>query len=253
MGNRPLETLPVGSPLYLTVKAHILNAIEQGQWQQGEAIPSETKLSKQFDISIGTLRRAIDELVQDNILVRHQGRGTYVNSRETRSYQQAFGRLIGARDQMLSSSPPQGHNIQLMAVSACKASAAEADALSIGLGSKVSRLKLLHTVGGEVAAFEDIALPGRIFEDVAPHMVNGTQGDIYQMYQDVFNTTIVKVYDAVSCELMNETMAKVFETEKTQPVLIRTRVAWSNNDHPVEYRTTWIDPRRMAFGAETRG
>ena len=71
-------TESLGSPLYEQVKQAVLAALAQGEWKQGDAIPPEKLLAERFGVSIGTLRKAIDELAAENILVRHQGRGTYV-------------------------------------------------------------------------------------------------------------------------------------------------------------------------------
>ena len=66
------------SPLYMEVKRRLTGSIAAGEWRPGEALPSETRLAQRFNVSIGTLRKAIDELVAERIVVRHQGRGTFV-------------------------------------------------------------------------------------------------------------------------------------------------------------------------------
>ena len=65
------------SPLYMEVKRRLTGSIAAGEWRPGEALPSETRLAQRFNVSIGTLRKAIDELVAERIVVRHQGRGTW--------------------------------------------------------------------------------------------------------------------------------------------------------------------------------
>src|SRR6476661_5694082 len=70
-------------PLYKEMKRRLTDALTQGEWKPGEAIPAERRLSERFRISVGTVRRAIDELVAENILIRQQGRGTFV-ARHTR-------------------------------------------------------------------------------------------------------------------------------------------------------------------------
>ncbi len=79
---RPLEALGVpggsSSPLYKEVKARLTRGLAVGEWKAGEAIPSESRLAELFSVSIGTIRRAIDDLVAERILLRHQGRGTFV-------------------------------------------------------------------------------------------------------------------------------------------------------------------------------
>src|SRR3546814_147324 len=78
MMNSLSQLSPSGTPLYQQVKRAVLAALSAGEWAQGEAIPPEKLLAERFSVSIGTLRKAIDELAAENILVRHQGRGTFV-------------------------------------------------------------------------------------------------------------------------------------------------------------------------------
>ena len=76
------DTLATGSltfsPLYKEVKTSLTRGLATGEWKPGEAIPSESRLAERFNVSIGTIRKAIDELVAERILLRHQGRGTFV-------------------------------------------------------------------------------------------------------------------------------------------------------------------------------
>jgi GntR family transcriptional regulator len=66
------------APLYKEVRNLLTQGLAQGEWKPGEALPSESKLAQRFHVSIGTIRHAIDELVAEQILVRHQGRGPFV-------------------------------------------------------------------------------------------------------------------------------------------------------------------------------
>ena len=72
--------MPFAGPLYKDVKRRLTEALTRGEWKPGDAIPAERLLSERCGTSIGTVRRAIDELVAENILIRQQGRGTYVAS-----------------------------------------------------------------------------------------------------------------------------------------------------------------------------
>src|SRR5689334_4714622 len=68
----------VATPLYKEVKARLTRGLAAGDWKAGEAIPSESRLAERFGVSIGTIRKAIDDLVAERILLRQQGRGTFV-------------------------------------------------------------------------------------------------------------------------------------------------------------------------------
>src|SRR5687768_4278452 len=75
---RPIAPDAAGAPLYRVVKRALLRAIEAGRYPGGGALPSESALSAALGVSVGTLRHAVDELVAEHILVRRQGRGTFV-------------------------------------------------------------------------------------------------------------------------------------------------------------------------------
>ena len=69
----PLETTPSFSPLYQQIKGLLTRSLQGGEWKPGEAIPSEIELAARFKVSQGTVRKAIDELATENLLVRRQG------------------------------------------------------------------------------------------------------------------------------------------------------------------------------------
>ncbi len=77
--SKPL-TAPAFRPLYEQIKILLTQSLVAGEWKPGEAIPSEIELAGRFRVSQGTVRKAIDELASEHILVRRQGKGTFVAS-----------------------------------------------------------------------------------------------------------------------------------------------------------------------------
>ena len=75
-----IPSLPVASfsPLYQQIKAMILASLQASEWLPGMPIPSEMELAARYLVSQGTVRKAIDELAAENLLVRRQGKGTFV-------------------------------------------------------------------------------------------------------------------------------------------------------------------------------
>ena len=69
---------PAFKPLYLQVKDVLVERLAAGEWSPGGAIPSELELAAQYGVSHGTVRKAIDALADDNLVVRRQGKGTFV-------------------------------------------------------------------------------------------------------------------------------------------------------------------------------
>ena len=69
---------PAFSPLYQQIKGLVLQSLQAGEWKPGDTIPSEFELAARYKVSQGTVRKAIDELAKDHLLVRRQGKGTFV-------------------------------------------------------------------------------------------------------------------------------------------------------------------------------
>src|SRR5450830_1226167 len=93
------QVTPAFSPLYQQIKGLILNSLRLGEWKPGEAIPSEMELAARFRVSQGTVRKAIDELAAEHLLVRRQGKGTYVATHHEARSQFRFLRLMPDSDQ----------------------------------------------------------------------------------------------------------------------------------------------------------
>src|SRR6188768_1395014 len=85
---------PAFSPLYQQIKGLILQSLQAGEWKPGEAIPSEMDLAARFRVSQGTVRKAIDELAAENLVVRRQGKGTFVATHAEQHVRYRFLKLV---------------------------------------------------------------------------------------------------------------------------------------------------------------
>jgi GntR family transcriptional regulator len=85
---------PTFSPLYRQIKQLIMGNLESGEWGPGDAIPSESELAGRFGVSQGTVRKAIDEMAAENLLVRQQGKGTFVATHKDPGSAFRFLRLV---------------------------------------------------------------------------------------------------------------------------------------------------------------
>ena len=85
---------PAFSPLYQQIKGLILQSLQSGEWKPGEAIPSEMELAARYRVSQGTVRKAIDELTGENLVVRRQGKGTFVATHAEQHVQFRFLKLV---------------------------------------------------------------------------------------------------------------------------------------------------------------
>ena len=161
---------PAFSPLYQQIKGLILQSLEAGEWRPGELIPSEMELAGRFKVSQGTVRKAIDELAADNLVVRRQGKGTFVATHAEQQVQYRFLRLLPDQGDANEEGPAQRRIIECKRV---RASADVARALALRTGDSViqarrvleflSRDYMLNTF--EASRFLDVYYcPARILE-----------------------------------------------------------------------------------------
>src|SRR5215831_20987563 len=90
----PEAATPAFSPLYQQIKGLILQSLQAGEWKPGEPIPSEIDLAARFRVSQGTVRKAIDELAAENLVVRRQGKGTFVATHAEQHVRYRFLKLV---------------------------------------------------------------------------------------------------------------------------------------------------------------
>jgi GntR family transcriptional regulator len=141
---------PTFSPLYRQIKGLILQALEAGEWRPGEVIPSETELAARFGVSQGTVRKAIDEMSAENLLVRRQGKGTFV---ATHSDPRAFFRFL--RLVPLAGGIEQSNSIPLECWRA-KAGPEAARTLAIKLGDPIIIVRRLLEFSAKPVVVDEI-------------------------------------------------------------------------------------------------
>ena len=98
------------SPLYQQIKGLVLQSLQAGEWKPGDTIPSEFELAARYKVSQGTVRKAIDELAKDHLLVRRQGKGTFV---ATHAEQQVQFRFLKLKPDNPDATPPSAAQRQI--------------------------------------------------------------------------------------------------------------------------------------------
>src|SRR5689334_186477 len=83
------------NPLYKEVKNRLMGGPVAGEWQPGQPIPSEWQLAGRYEVSVGTIHRAVDELVAEKIVQRRQGSGTYVTTHTEDRQLYYFFHIVG--------------------------------------------------------------------------------------------------------------------------------------------------------------
>ena len=224
---------PAFSPLYQQIKALILNSLRLGEWKPGESIPSEMDLATRFHVSQGTVRKAIDELASENLLIRRQGRGTFVATHVEQNVQFRFLKLVPDSGSQGSEGPAQREIVECRRT---RASAEIARALALRSGDAVLHARRVLSFAGTPTILEDIWLPAAPFAGLTAERLANYHGPMYALFETEFNVRMVRAEEKIRAEPAGEGREKLLQVEPGTPLLSVERIAYTYKDVPMELR-----------------
>jgi GntR family transcriptional regulator len=230
----PLRPDAAGAPLYRLAKRALLAAIEAGSWSAAGALPSEAELAAALGISIGTLRHAVDELVAERILVRRQGRGTFVATHTTERFVFQFfhvERSDGVRD------APQ---VELLSFERGRLDDEAAAALSRPPGDAAITIENRLALQGRPVVHDRIMLPAALYRGLTEKRLRERPSTIYHLYQTAFGITVLRATERVRAAAADRSAARVLGVAPGSAVLQVRRTALTFHDKPVEYRVSTV-------------
>jgi len=221
---------PTFSPLYQQIKALIMQRLEAGEWKPGELIPSEVELGSRFKVSQGTVRKAIDELAAENLVVRRQGKGTFVATHHETQAQFRFLRLMADVDE------PQRPENRIIEVKRVRASAEVARQLDVKSGDSVIFIKRVKSFNGVPIILEEIWLPGAIFKGLTAERLIEYKGPLYGLFESEFGTRMIRAEERIRAVGADPESAEVLGVPPHTPLLSVERASFTYGDKPVEMR-----------------
>jgi GntR family transcriptional regulator len=224
---------PAFSPLYQQIKGLILQSLEAGEWKPGEAIPSEMELAARFRVSQGTVRKAIDELAADNLLLRRQGKGTFVATHAEQHVRYRFLKLVPDSGDRESVGPAQRTVLECRRI---RASAEIARGLQLRTGDPVVQVRRVLSFGGVPTILEDLWLPGNTFKGLSAEQMAGYQGPTYAMFELEFGVRMVRAEEKIRAVAADAQQAELLGLEPGAPLLSVERLSLTYNDVPMELR-----------------
>jgi GntR family transcriptional regulator len=222
-------------PLYKEVKRILTQSLAEGEWRPGVALPSETRLGERYRVSIGTVRKAIDELVAERILVRHQGRGTFVAGHNARRALFHFFHIVpadGGKEQPA---------VELLSFERATASDDEAKSLDTPRGATVFRISNLLRLRGKPVVLDKITLPAVRFPRLSEKVFRERDSTIYQLYQERYGINVIRSAERLSAALADRPSAKLLGISAGSPLLRIKRTALTYHNVPVELRISLVN------------
>lgn len=229
-------------PLYQQVREALTRRLIDGRWPPGHPLPSETELARDLGVSQGTVRKALDEMTAGHLLVRRQGRGTFVAEPED-------GRVLF---QFLRLHPDSGARAfpdsRVLARATGPATPDEATALALPDAAPVHRIERLRLFGPEAVLVETLVLPlARLAGiDVLPDPPN----NIYRHYSVHWGITIARAHERLKAVAATPADAALLGVTPGTPLLAIRRIACDLTGQPVELRLSRCLTERTHYSAD---
>mgnify|MGYP001260415672 CR=1 FL=1 len=228
------DPAPSFSPLYQQIKGLLVRGLQDGEWKPGEAIPSEVDLAARFRVSQGTVRKAIDELATDNLLVRRQGKGTFVATHAEERTQYRFLRLKPDDE---AAGPMRRRFLDCRRL---RAPPAVARALGLKASDavwQVRRLLLADDAGRlRPVVLDEIWLPAALFKGLSAERLSGHRGPMYAFFEAGFGVRMIRADEKIRAVAADAETAALLELVPGTPLLSVERLSFTYEDRPVELR-----------------
>jgi len=235
------HSTPTFRPLYEQIKILITQSLVVGEWQPGEVIPSELELAGRFKVSQGTVRKAIDELAAENILVRRQGKGTFVATHAEEHTQYRFLRIVELNGKK---------EIPVSEVLHCergKADSIAAERLGLKRGAPVMTVRRLLRFSGEPVILDTICLSAILFKGLNEALLTEFQGTLYSLYESHYGTRIIRAEERIRAVAAEEAVAGLLGIARNAPLMDIDRVAYTYGDQPVEWRVSLCNTQHHCY------
>jgi GntR family transcriptional regulator len=216
-------------PLYRQVKDRLVQRLLSRDWPPGHLLPSETELAGELGVSQGTVRKALDEMAAERLLVRRQGRGTFVAEHDEQRILFQFFKLVaddGARVFPES---------RVISVTPEEADADDRRILALLDKARVIRIRRVRSLGGRPVIIETITVPRSVF----PGLEHGEiPNNIYGLYDARFGVTVARAQEKLKAAALDARDAELLGAAEGDPAPIIDRLAIALDGRPVEWRVS---------------
>lgn len=221
------------TPLYIQVANVMKEKIKDGLYKQGEQLPKETALANLFQVSRITVRAALDVLSKENIVVKKQGKGTYVTAPKKAvmidSVQGFYSLLIRSGNQA---------TLKLLNTSSCKPPKYVTDALQLSSQTTVSKIERLYIVNHQPIALTE----SHLFTDLQLTTEEAKERTAYGILIERMHYEPTNAKYSITTCLATKQQSELLHIYKNEPLLIVNRVSYCQNGTPLEHTKHYIVP-----------
>lgn len=228
------------TPLYVQLRNRLRDLLEQGFMGAGEAMPGERDLAQSIGVSRVTVRRALNDLVSEGLLIQRQGAGTFIAER----IEQPLSLLTGFSEDMRIRGLVPG--VIWLEKNHVLPTTDEAMALNLSPGARVARLKRVRTADGRALAIELATLSAELVPDL-----EGIGKSLYAALE-ARGVKPVRALQRLRAELVTAQDAQLLSVPEGSAVLAIERRSFLADGRPVEYTRSRYRADLYDFVAELR-
>lgn len=239
-----------GISLYKRIKLEVTRTLSSGDISPNDPLPTEKQLAAHYNVSIGTVRRAMDDLVAEHIVVRQQGRGTFLAALSPERMLNRFWLMF--RQDGVRVIPI----VQTLSFEEARADAETAEALGLRKGDPIYRIVNLLLMGGNPVILDEINLSKKLYFGLREEHLVARETTMYGFYQSHFGINVFRVLDRLHAASANQWRAERLGVPLNSPLLSVIRIAYAFGNRPVEFRKSFLSTDayeyRNAIGGEIR-
>jgi GntR family transcriptional regulator len=246
-------------PLYARLRDIFVRRIAAGEWRPSAPLPSESTLARVYDVSVGTMRKALAELAEEGLLERRHGSGTFVRrARLERSLLHAFHGGACARDgdagdrHSGACAREMRPTVRLISREAVAAAVGDQAALAIDRDARVIAIERLHLAGDRPFLAETIVLPFAPFAALMAREPRDLEHELYPLYETACGRLIAKVEEKLTVAAANGATAHALACRRGAPVVIIERRAFGHDGQPLEWRRCRGHAEHFSYRLEAR-
>ena len=223
------EPRPSFRPLYEQIKILLTQSLVAGEWKPGESIPSELDLARRYQVSQGTVRKAIDELAAEHILVRRQGKGTFVAPPKVSEF---VAQSLTSLHEDLSA---RGERLQtkVLRLEVEPVTAHVAERLELAESERIVLLERVRYLRGEPLVVTTAYMPHALCAPILD--LDTSDRSLFETYERELGLNLHRGTRAIEASTASAEIAEHLGTTEGAPVLVFSGVTYLDDGRPVEY------------------
>jgi GntR family transcriptional regulator len=230
-------------PLYAQIAESLLDRIESGELVPGDRLPAERELSDMLSVNRMTVRRALNMLESQGLIIRRQGDGTYVaRPKIERQASQLFPFTRGMERRGYKT------GMKLITFEKKPAEASLANRLKIPVSTPVYRAFRLRLLNQDPVMLEEFTIPVHTFPDFDRFDLSSRS--LYEIFTTEYGVTILQAHQSLEPVIATEYQAELLEIDTGSPLMLERRLAFDQQNRPVEYSKDLYRGDRFRFTTE---